>query len=156
MQETRYEAHPSMLRMRPFSTPLVTLLMLAGILIAAAGAGWLPVALPQRLDGMVLRLIGIAVFALSALQLFAWWLSSRSDHLIIRGDELIWTHGLLSKSYIEVKLSSVRTVRLHQSLLQRILNAGDIRVYTSGDVPELVVRGLPNPNRLRELIKAVA
>jgi uncharacterized membrane protein YdbT with pleckstrin-like domain len=89
------------------------------------------------------------------LQLCIWWLATRSDHLVIRDDELVWTHGLLSKNYTEIKLSSVRTVRLHQSLLQRILNAGDIKIFTSGDVPELIVRGLPNPNRLRELLKGL-
>jgi hypothetical protein len=38
--------------------------------------------------------------------------------------------------------------------LQRIMNAGDIAVFTAGDVPELLVRGLPQPDRIRELVKA--
>jgi uncharacterized membrane protein YdbT with pleckstrin-like domain len=47
----------------------------------------------------------------------------------------------------------VRTVRVKQSLLQRLLNAGDIEVYTAGDVPELVIRGMPDPEAIRNHIK---
>jgi uncharacterized membrane protein YdbT with pleckstrin-like domain len=153
MSEIHYDAHPSMLRIHPFSTPLMIILMLAGILFAVMGATLIPVALPEPLDDRIVKMAGLAVAGFTLLQLCIWWLATRSDHLVIRDDELVWTHGLLSKNYTEIKLSSVRTVRLHQSLLQRILNAGDIKIYTSGDDPELIVRGLPNPNRLRELIK---
>jgi uncharacterized membrane protein YdbT with pleckstrin-like domain len=153
MSEIHYDAHPSMVRIRPFSTPLMLILLLAGILFAVVGPALIPVPLPEPLDERVVKIAGLVVAGLASLQLCIWWLATRSDHLVIRGDELIWTHGLLSKNYTEIKLSSVRTVRLHQSLLQRILNAGDIKIYTSGDDPELVVRGLPNPNHLRELIK---
>lgn len=149
MSEIHYDAHPSALRMRPFSTVFLTLLMLAAIL----GPGPFGVEIPASLDAKMVGLGGWVVAGLALLQLFVWWLATRFDRLMIRDDELVWTHGLLSKSYTEIKLSSVRTVRLHQSLLQRILNAGDIKVYTSGDDPELMVRGLPAPNRLRELIK---
>jgi uncharacterized membrane protein YdbT with pleckstrin-like domain len=156
MPEILYDAHPSMLRSRPFATLFMILLALAGLLIALIGQGWLPIPVPDPLDMRILTIVGLIVAGLAALQLAGWWLAAHSDHLAIRGDELVWTHGLLSKSYTEIKLSSVRTVRLHQSLLQRILNAGDIKVYSAGDTPELIVRGLPNPNRLRELIKGIA
>jgi uncharacterized membrane protein YdbT with pleckstrin-like domain len=153
MSEIHYDAHPSMVRIRPFSTPLMVTLLLAGILFAVMGPALIPVPLPEPLDERIVKIAGVVVAGLALLQLCIWWLATRSDHLVIRDDELVWTHGLLSKNYTEIKLSSVRTVRLHQSLLQRILNAGDIKIYTSGDDPELVVRGLPNPNHLRELIK---
>lgn len=155
MPEILYDAHPSMVRIRPFSTPFMFGLVLAGFVIALIGQGWLPVAVPVPLDAMTLTVAGLVLAGLSALQLLVWWLSAQSDRLMIRGDELVWVHGLLSKSYTEIKLTSVRTIRLNQSLLQRILNAGDIKVFTSGDAPEMVVRGLPNPNRLRELIKGL-
>jgi uncharacterized membrane protein YdbT with pleckstrin-like domain len=153
MSEIRYDAHPSMLRMRPFSTLAVLLIMLAGIALALLGPSVMPEPLRAALDERVLTIGPLVVAALCALQLLTWWIMTRTDHLVVRDDELLWTHGLLSKSYTEIKLSSVRTVRLHQSLLQRILDAGDIKIYSSGDVPELAVRGLPNPNRLRALVK---
>jgi len=152
--EVRYEAHPSMLRMRPFSTLLALALMLAGVLVAILGKGLLPALLPEQLNDRVVQVVGIVVFALAAMQLLAWWVSTLSDRLKITDDEMLWTHGLMNKQYTEISMGSVRTVRVTQSLLQRLMNAGDITVFTTGDLPELVVRGLPEPNRVRELVKA--
>jgi uncharacterized membrane protein YdbT with pleckstrin-like domain len=72
---------------------------------------------------------------------------------VIKDDEIVWTHGLLNKGYTEISMASVRTTRIRQALMQRILNTGDVEIYTSGDNPELVVKGLPDPDRIRSLIK---
>ena len=155
--QIRYEAHPSMLRMRPFATLLVLVLMLIGLLTAVLGNTALPASLAGalgQLDPRVLQTVGLVVFALAALQLLIWWVSTRTDHLQITDEEILRTHGLLSKQYTEIGMGSVRTIRVSQSLFQRIMNAGDIAVFTAGDVPELLVRGLPQPDRIRELVKA--
>lgn len=156
MSGNRYDAHPSLLRMRPFATLLAILLLCGGILVAVLGTQ-LPVHLiAPQIDDRMVKMTGIAVFAAATLQLLIWWISTRSDRLIITEDELIWTHGLLNKQYTEISMTSVRTVRVSQSLFQRIMNAGDIQVFTAGDNPELMVRGLPDPARIRELVKAPA
>jgi uncharacterized membrane protein YdbT with pleckstrin-like domain len=86
------------------------------------------------------------------------WIKTKMDRLTITPDEIVWIHGLLNKKYTEIGMTSVRTVKVDQSLLQRMLDAGDVAVYTSGDVPEMVIRGLPDPGRIRDLIngKSVA
>jgi uncharacterized membrane protein YdbT with pleckstrin-like domain len=153
----RYEAHPSLIRMRPFASVLAIALMLLGILVAIAGVGLLPASLSPQLawlDPRVVQMGGILLFALSALQILIWWVSTRTDQLKITDDEVLWTHGLVNKKYTELGMGAVRTVQVSQSLLQRLLDAGDIRVFTTGDLPELVVRGLPDPGRIRELVKA--
>lgn len=153
----RYEAHPSLIRMRPFATLLVMVLMLLGILVAVSGWALLPGSLSQLvswIDERLVKVAGILLFALSTFQLLVWWVSTRTDQLKITDDEILWTHGLVNKKYTELGMGSVRTVQVSQSLLQRLLDAGDIRVFTTGDLPELVVRGLPDPNRIRELVKA--
>jgi len=88
--EVRYEAHPSMLRMRPFSTLLALALMLAGVLVAILGKGLLPALLPEQLNDRVVQVVGIVVFALAAMQLLAWWVSTLSDRLKITDDEMLW------------------------------------------------------------------
>lgn len=154
MSDFLYEAHPSVLRMRPFGVLLSIALIAGGILVALLGNEILPPAAAGQIDAQTLQMIGIAVFAIATLRLMTWWVSARADRLVITDDELIWTHGLLSKQYTEINMSSVRTVRVSQSLFQRIMNAGDITVFTAGDNPELFVRGLPDPNEIRELVKA--
>jgi uncharacterized membrane protein YdbT with pleckstrin-like domain len=138
-----YDAHPSMLRMNPFGTLLAVVAVLFG---AAGGAVLKP--------PISLALLGIAGGAL--LLLLYWYLVTKMDRLVIRRDEIALTHGLLSRQYTEIGMPSVRTVKVSQTLIQRIMDAGDIEIYTTGDDPELVVKGLPKPGAIRELIKGQA
>lgn len=152
MSEILYQASPSMVRMKPFGTFLVMLLILAGVVLLVGGQPLLSAqGLPDG-NGQIMRLVAIAVIVLGLLRLFSWWLSTKFDRLVIKSNEIVWTHGLLTKQYTEVSMSSVRTVRVSQSILQRIMNAGDVAIYTAGDAPELVIKGLPNPEAIREHI----
>ncbi|GEM20735.1 hypothetical protein NONS58_21550 [Nitrosococcus oceani] len=81
------------------------------------------------------------------------YIKTKMDKLTIKTDEIVWMHGLLNKSYTEINMSSVRTVKVNQSVLQRMLNAGDVAIYTAGDNPEVVIRGLPEPDKVRDYIK---
>lgn len=140
MSEILYEAHPSMIRMNPFSTVVAIL----AVPIAAFGS---------VLFGPPLALALIPVAGGAILVLLYWYVSTKQDHLTIKEDEIVWEHGLINKRYTEINMSSVRTAQVSQNLLQRILDAGDVAIYTAGDKPELVVRGLPHPNAIREYIK---
>jgi len=105
--------------------------------------------------GTVIAVLIIPV-GIGILILLYWYLDMKADKLTIKQDEVVWTHGLLSKKYVEINMKSIRTVRVEQSLLQRMLNAGKVEIFTAGDSPELIVNGMPNPNRIRELIKGEA
>ncbi len=160
MSEVRYDAHPSLIRTRPFATLLTLALLVLGLATAVLGKQVLPPGLPLELsralegiDDRMVQIGGLAVFGIAFLRLLIWWVATRSDRLEVTGDELLWTHGLLNKEYTEIDLGSVRTVKVSQSLFQRLMGAGDVIVFTTGDLPELVIRGLPEPNRIRELVK---
>lgn len=147
MSEVLYDAHPSMIRSRPFAVLVAFAAIPLGIALAVLGGSLIPEAAP------VTKILGLLVAAFGFLTLMFWYVRAKSDHLVVRDDEIVWTHGLLNKGYTEISMGSVRTTRLHQTLLQRIMNAGDIEIYTSGDAPELVVRGLPNPGEILRVIK---
>ncbi|MCU0833583.1 MAG: PH domain-containing protein [Chromatiaceae bacterium] len=102
--------------------------------------------------GVVLAVLLIPV-GVGILLLLYWYLLAKSDHILIKSDEIVWTHGLINKQYTEINMSSVRTVRVSQSLIQRVLKAGDIAIYTAGDKPEVVIRGLPQPDEVRAHIR---
>ena len=156
MSDVLYEASPSLVRMNPFGTFLVLLVTLFGVVLALI-PGPLVAVLPVPIGGeRVAGIVGILLVLLGFLRLLSWWIVTKLDRLVIKEDEIVWTHGLLNKQYTEVNMASVRTVRVRQSILQRIMNAGDVTVFTSGDVPELVVRGLPNPGAIRDHIKSEA
>jgi uncharacterized membrane protein YdbT with pleckstrin-like domain len=147
MSEVLYDAHPSMIRSRPFAVLVAFAAMPFGVALALIGGSLVPQAAP------VTGVLGLVVAAFGFLTLMSWYVLSKSDHLVIKDDEIVWTHGLLNKGYTEINMGSVRTTRLNQTLLQRIMNAGDIEIYTAGDNPELVVKGLPDPSEILRLIK---
>ena len=106
------------------------------------------------LDSRFVSLAGLAVAALAFLWLLVWFVKTKMDHLVIKADEIVWTHGLLSKQYTEIAQTSIRTVRVQQSILQRLMGAGDVLIYTAGDMPEVLIRGLPEPEKLRQYTSA--
>lgn len=153
MPTVHYEASPSLVRTHPVGMILMILLMFAGIYLAVAGdqAASL-LGLPEG-NRKIVGIVGIVLLAIGFLRLLIWWVATKIDRLKITDDEIIWTHGLLNKQLTEINMSSVRTVRVAQSLFQRIMNAGDVTIYTSGDDPELSVCGLPDPDVVRRHVK---
>ena len=92
--------------------------------------------------------------AIGVLILLYWYLKCKSTLLEVDASSVILERGLLSKEKIELDLDSVRSVKVYQSFFNRIFGVGRISIYTSGDMPEFEVKGMPDPNRFRELVKA--
>lgn len=156
MSEVLYKANPSVWRSHPFGALIAWVLVLAGLVVTVTGSipflaeASLPFPPPAWFE---MRWLGYGAIAVGLFNLLRWWLATLMDRLEIHEHELVWTHGLLSKEYTEINMASVRTVRIEQSLFQRILGAGDLEIFTAGDAPELTIRGLPRPQEIRQHIK---
>lgn len=85
--------------------------------------------------------------------LLYWYLMCKATSLTVAEGQIYLEEGLLSKSRSEIDCDSVRTVKVYQSFMNRIFGVGSIEVYTAGDQPEMVVKGLPDPNEIRDVIK---
>jgi uncharacterized membrane protein YdbT with pleckstrin-like domain len=103
--------------------------------------------------GFILALL-LVPFAIGILILLWWYLQCKSTRLEVEGGSVMLERGLLSNEKIELDIDSVRTVRIYQSFFNRMFGVGTISVYTSGDLAEFEVAGMPDPNRFRELVKA--
>lgn len=112
-----------------------------------------PVMFKNNPIGFIFAIILIPVFGVGLIILLWWHLQNKSSKLSITDHEIHHEKGLLSKEHSEVSISSVRTVKVKQSFFNRIFGVGDIEIYTAGDNPEINVKGLPDPNKVRELIK---
>lgn len=97
---------------------------------------------------VVLIPVGVGLIAL-----LGWYISSRARKLTLTSEELRYEEGILSKNRVEVRLSSIRSLRVNQTFFQRIFDTGDIEVFSSGDAPEITIKGVPHPARIRELVK---
>jgi uncharacterized membrane protein YdbT with pleckstrin-like domain len=70
--------------------------------------------------------------------------------LTLAGDKLRYETGLASKSTRIIQLPKVQDVRVIQSIMQRILNVGDVSIETAGENSRLVVENLDGPRQLAE------
>lgn len=100
----------------------------------------------------MVALLLIPAFGLGLLILLWWYLQVKAAKLTIDDKEIVYEKGLLSKERSEVMISSVRSIKVKQSFFNRIFGVGSIEIYTAGDSPEIVIAGLPDPNKIRELI----
>ena len=96
----------------------------------------------------------ILFFGIGLLILAIWYLQNKASKLSITEGEILYEKGLLSKTRSEININSVRTTKVTQSFFQRMFGVGSIEIFTAGDTPEIVASGLPNPNKVREIIKA--
>ena len=113
-----------------------------------------PVMFKNNPLGFILCLILIPVGGIGLLILLTWHLKNKASKLSVNNNEILFEKGLLSKERSEVNLTSVRTTKVKQSFFNRIFGVGTIEIYTAGDSPEIIASGMPDPNKIRELIKA--
>lgn len=113
-----------------------------------------PVMFKNNPIGFIASIILIPVFGLGILILLWWYIQTRSSKLTVKEYDILYEQGLLSKNRAEFSINGIRTVRVHQSFFNRIFGVGTIQIYTAGDKPEIEAKGMPDPNRVRELIKA--
>jgi Bacterial PH domain len=65
-----------------------------------------------------------------------------------------YERGLFSKDIDTLELWHVEDLHFHQSLLDRVLDVGSIYVTSKDEtLPELTLRGLPNPRPIYETLK---
>lgn len=96
---------------------------------------------------LLVSVVGIVVIGI-------WWVLHKGERLAISDTLLLFERGLLSKQRTEVALSSIRAVRISQSLSQRLFNVGDVELFSAGDVAEVAVRAMPDPGRIRAIAAA--
>lgn len=113
-----------------------------------------PVMFRNNPFGFIISLLLVPVFGIGLLIFLAWFLKNKGTKLSVTERDILFEKGLLSKERAEISISSVRTVRVKQSLFNRIFGVGSIEIYTAGDDAEIFASGLPDPNKIREIIKA--
>jgi PH (Pleckstrin Homology) domain-containing protein len=84
---------------------------------------------------------GVAIFV-SAIRLYAWL----NSYVVVTDTRLLYVKSLASVKVNAIRLSEVRTVDLHRSLLGRLLGYGTFVIKSSG--PDEKIRFLPYPEQL--------
>jgi uncharacterized membrane protein YdbT with pleckstrin-like domain len=85
--------------------------------------------------------------------LVVWYIRIRCTQLTVTDDRVLLSRGIFNKERMEIELHSIRTVRIDQTFVDRIVNGGILKIYTAGDEPELQQKGMPDPERLRAALR---
>jgi len=126
--------------------------MVLGLLLAAIGIG-VSVVTPDDSTGNLIQVIAIAAVCLLALPLvlvpFLRW---RTTHYVVTSHRVMVRRGLLAKEGKDITLSKITDVSFHQSLLDRIIRSGTLRIESAGDSADEVLRNIPRSDEVQQLI----
>ena len=136
-----YSENPKMPRNRPFTFIFIIILNIAGLVAAI------------RLDQQSFQIIGLVVWLGTVTWLLIWYIKIKSTKVSVTNNDILVERGLLRKNRKELAIDKIRTVEVDQDFIDRIFGVGKIKVFTAGDLAEIEVKGLPDPNRIRELVK---
>lgn len=81
-----------------------------------------------------------------------FWRGGRVLRVYDNGD-ISFEKGIASKEKIEIQAREIRTVKVVQSLFARMMGAGNIEIYTTGDTPEVAIEGVTDPDNIKETLK---
>lgn len=72
---------------------------------------------------------------------------------VITDEEIYVKHGLVSRDVTQVRLTRVQNTAYSQSIVERLLSYGDIKIFTAGTSTEdLVFKSVPHPERVNRTL----
>ncbi|HEX6985316.1 MAG TPA: PH domain-containing protein [Planctomycetaceae bacterium] len=153
VEDTILEVHPSVARKHPLQFVgiwLVILVGLAAVVLGAVGEAAVPGAAPPT----VLVVSGLVLAGLAGIYYAGLWLRARFTTLTVTNRRTVLRRGLIARETSEVRHRDVRNLQVNQTALERLLGVGDLAISSAGqDDLEIAVEGVPNPNRIADVIR---
>jgi uncharacterized membrane protein YdbT with pleckstrin-like domain len=107
--------------------------------------------LANDLHDIVKVIAGVAVAA-AAIWLASRWARWATTNFVVTSDRLIYRHGVLSKSGIEIPLDRVNTIFFNQSIFERILGSGDLVIESAGERGQQHFTDIRKPSLVQNVI----
>jgi hypothetical protein len=102
-------------------------------------------------------MLGLFLLIVAVVFLLVHFLRYIRTVYVLTSNRIIRGKGILSKDYDEIQLNQIRGVDMHQTIGQRLLGYGTLRVSTEGSAPGGLGnddwRGLPRPNEFSHMIE---
>jgi uncharacterized membrane protein YdbT with pleckstrin-like domain len=94
-----------------------------------------------------------AVLVLAALGWFGLtYLTWASINFVVTTERVIYRSGVVSKHGIEIPLERINTVFFHQSILERVIGAGDLGVESAGEQGRETFSNIRKPSAVQNEI----
>ena len=119
----------------------IVCLVIAGSALASHSEGRMPIAAAAAL-------IGLAIILIAAIR-------RATTELVLTDRRIIAKSGFIRRDTVEMNLGKVESLHVHQGLLGRLLNFGDVTVVGTGSSLE-PLRGIGHPLELRRKLGEIA
>ena len=103
-------------------------------------------------DESWLKWIALALIVGSAVWLLLRYLKWATTNFVITSDRVIFRHGVVAKSGIEIPLERVNSVHFNQSVFERMIGAGDLLIESGAEGGQQRFTDVHNPDKIQNLI----
>src|SRR5688572_28971096 len=103
-------------------------------------------------DESWLKWIALALIVASAVWLLIRYLKWATTNFVITSDRVIFRHGVVAKSGIEIPLERVNSVHFNQSVFERMIGAGDLLIESGAEGGQQRFTDVHNPDKIQNLI----
>ena len=100
---------------------------------------------------LVEKIVGF-VFAATALWVGWQYLQWRTTHFAVTVNRVIYQQGFFAKSGIEIPLERVNNVNFNQTIIERMLGAGDLLIESGGQDGQQKFSDIRRPQLVKKMI----
>ena len=100
---------------------------------------------------VIIVVVVIAMVPLVAGPLVTWWFTS----YVLTSERLVTRSGVIARSGIEIPLENINNVLFNQTVLERILRAGDLLIESAGESGQSPFENIPRPDEFQSLLYKV-
>ena len=136
------DLHPHWWR---FVKPVV---LIIATLAALANTHHIPYEFLRNLALIIAQVLSVLAVLNLALQTLKWY----RTHFVLTSQRVIFQSGVIARSRIEISLHKINLVTFHQSVFERIVNAGDIIVESGAEDGMETFSDVQDPQQVQALI----
>ena len=140
--------------MKEFRPHWRLLVIPAAWLIVGVAAIVVTLATDVASGAVALAIVAVVVAAMVPLvvaPLIKWWFTS----YVLTSERLITRSGVIARSGIEIPLENINNVLFSQTVLERILRAGDLLIESAGESGQSPFENIPRPDEFQSLLYKV-
>lgn len=93
----------------------------------------------------VVVLVSLGYLAVRALQ----W---NTTHFVVTSHRVMYRHGVIGKIGIDIPLERVNNVSIHQSVFERVIDAGDLLIESGGEEGQQSFSDIREPDEVQNII----
>jgi uncharacterized membrane protein YdbT with pleckstrin-like domain len=97
-------------------------------------------------------IIAQAITVLAVINLAAKALKWYRTHFVLTSQRVIFQSGVIARTRVEISLHKINLINFHQSVFERLINAGDIVIESGAEDGVETFNDVPDPQQVQALI----